>query len=82
VVGVHAELDEVAAVEECGEAFAGGEQAFFVAFFDAVDAAADKGFLAALLRLSSSVGSMAMVGEVGVGRDRGINGGGRAGRTR
>jgi hypothetical protein len=48
VVGVHAELDEIAAVEEGGEAFAGGEQAFFVAFFDAVDAAADQGLLAAL----------------------------------
>ena len=47
MVGVHAELDEGAAVEECGEALAGGEQAFFVAFFDAVDAAADEGFLAA-----------------------------------
>ena len=49
VVGVHAELDEVAAVEERGEAFAGAEQAFFVAFFDAVDAASDEGFLAAEL---------------------------------
>jgi hypothetical protein len=46
---MHAELDEMSAVEEFGEAFAGGEQAFFVAFFDAVDAAADQGFLAALL---------------------------------
>ncbi len=49
MVGVHSELDEVAAVEERGESFAGAEQAFFVAFFDAVDAASDEGFFAAEL---------------------------------
>ena len=38
-----------AAAEERGEALACGEQAFFVTFLDAVDAAADEGFLAALL---------------------------------
>jgi hypothetical protein len=48
-MGVHAELDEVSAVEECGKAFASGEKAFFVAFFDAVDAASDESFLAAEL---------------------------------
>lgn len=48
MVGVHSELNEMAAVVEGGEALAGGEQAFLVAFLDAVDAASDEGFLAAV----------------------------------
>jgi hypothetical protein len=48
MVGVHPELDEMAAVVEGGEALASGKKAFFVAFFDSVDAASDEGFLAAI----------------------------------
>lgn len=48
-MGMHAEFDEVTAVEEGGESFASAEEAFFVAFLDAVEAASDKGFFLAEL---------------------------------